>query len=315
MSKKTNRNRRQERNQKQTAKSIFIRGFLQSFFIVAILLIAGTIGYQTTMRLWNVPPKEDVKIEVPKPTAVPITAPSVDEVSKNLIFCYDKDTHIISKLVLEIFHCERKQLTYITIPMSTQFTMSDILYKKMISVQPSIPQIFRLSTMARYLEREQVFDYGVLVVEDMLQIDISYYTVLPVELYQAVFEEKNITDGVNAVLISSGKDKGTADEKKSTGSGQSSDRHEIVAEVFKRNYIKTLESITSVEELSTYIEDIYADINSNLSLKEKMNYLESYSRTTLNNVSFTRIAGNDRNSGFVLDDGRLSQQLYELDAY
>ncbi len=307
MDKKTSRKRQQLRKGKQTAKSMFIRGFLQSFFIVAILLTAGVIGYQVTMKLWRIEPEEIVVEEKPEPTPVPITVASVDEVSKNLIFCYNSETHIINKLVLEVFHCEKKQLTYITIPLSTQFTMSDILYKKLIAVQPSIPQIFRLSTMTRYLDSEVVFDYGTLMIEDLLDLDISYYTVIPLDLYQSVFEERSIRDGATVSDIMAGEN--------APISGDGDTDFPIVAEVFTEKYIEELGEISSVEELSTYIETTYEDIISNLSVKEKMNYLESYSKTSLNDVSFTRVAGNDRNSGYVVDESRMRQQLQSLEVY
>lgn len=301
MNKRTSRRRHPGKRRKQTAKSMFIRGFLQSFFIVAILLTAGIVGYQTTMKLWMVEEEPDLMAEEPESTPISITTPSIDEVSKNLIFCYDAETHVISKLILEVFHCERKQMTYITIPTSTQFTMSDVLYKKLIAVQPSIPQIIRLSTMTRYLDASVIFDYGVLMVEDMLGLEISYYTVLPVKLYQSVYEEKSIPDGISAssLLI------GESEQQQETS---------VEAEVFTQKYLEYLETIESAEELSTYIEEVYASLQSNLALEEKMNYLESYCKTSEEDVSFTRIAGEDRNSGFVLDREKARQQLQQLGA-
>ncbi len=318
MKNKTNRKKQTGKKRKQTAKSIFIRGFLQSFFIVAILLTAGIVGYQTTMKLWMVEPEKIEVVEKPKPTSIPITEPSVDEVSKNLIFCYDSENHIISKLVLEVFHCERKQLTYITIPMSTQFTMTDVLYKKLIAVQPSIPQMIRLSTMIRYLDSSVIFDYGVLLVEDMLNLDISYYTVLPVELYQSVFEERSIPERINIGGLLSEGEGNAADtiEMDMTKNGEAEQpvTVTVAAEVFKEEYIELLDTMKSSEEISSYIEKLYDEMKSNLSVNGKMNYLESYLMTSLEDVSFTRIAGNDRNSGFTVDESKARLQLQELGA-
>jgi general stress protein CsbA len=297
---------------------MFIRGFLQSFFIVAILLAAGIIGYQATMKLWMIEPEQTEVAEKPEPTVVPITEPSVDDVSKNLIFCYDSESHIISKLILEVFHCERKQLTYITIPMSTQFTMTDVLYKKLIAVQPSIPQMIRLSTMIRYLDTSVIFDYGVLMIEDMLDLDISYYTVMPVELYQSIFEERSIPDRINVTdLMSDGGSKVTDNFEKDTAETdeeETADEVVVIAEVFNEEYIEDLDTIKSVEEISSYIETLYEKMESNLSVSSKLNYLDSYSMISIDNVSFTRIAGNDSNSGFVVDENKAQQQLQELGA-
>jgi hypothetical protein len=329
LSNRSARGRLNTKKRRKTVKNIFIRGFLQSFFIVAILLTAGILGYQTTMKLWMIEPEQKVETEKPEPTAAPITIPSIDEVSRNLIFCYDYDNKTINKLVLEIFHCEKKELTYITIPMSTQFTMTDTLYKKLIAVEPSIPQIIRLSAVRRYLEESVVFDYGVLLIEDMLKLGISYYTVLPIELYQTIFDERSMKTGENAAWLLSGEsivvkdhesgisetaEAGLSDGTKTglqeEAGGRESDQ--VVAEVFRKDYLKVLDRIESIEELRAYIEELYQDIKSNLSLFEKMNYLESYARTSLKNVSFTRIAGRDSNSGFVMDEEQTARLLHEL---
>ena len=420
MKKNAGSTRKPKRNRRQTVKSMFIRGFLQSFFIVAILLTAGIVGYQTTMRLWTIPEKQPEVTVSPEPTPGLITAASVDEVSKNLIFCYDSETGVISKLVLEVFHCERKQLTYLTIPMSTQFTMSDTLYRKLNVIMPSIPQMLRLSAMVRYLDASVIFDYGVLMVEDMLGVKISYYTVLPIELYQSIFEEQSIPDGISAADIlgiaketpakekkdslqgatekseteksdseKSDSEKGDAEqndavkdetmknatkkydnkesdtkktdteqsdskktdskkidseqtdskktdaEKSDTEKSSDTKKYDnkesdtkktdteqsdvqadlIVAEVFQKNYIQTIREIDSTEEISTYIEEVYDKLDSNLKVREKMNYLESYSKTTLWLVTFTRLAGDVKNSGFVMDSEAARQQLLELGAY
>ncbi len=325
MKKKAVRHKHPGRRGRQTAKSMLIRGFLQSFFIVAILLIAGTIGYQTTMKLWMIPEKEPVTQVQPEPTPEPITVPSVDEVSRNLIFCYDAETKVISKILLEVFHCERKQLTYITIPTETQFTMSDILYRQLIAVEPSIPQMLRLSAMTRYLDSSVIFDYGELMVEDMLGLEISYYTVVPVELFQTIFEEKSISDGISAADIMEGSydisakqaGESSAEQNKQASSPTETEQQNnpVIAQVFTRDYVRTIDKLDNTEQISTYIEELYPPLQSNLPVSQKMNYLDSYSKTSLEEVSFTRLAGFDKNSGFVMDPKLVQEQLRELGVF
>lgn len=316
MTRKTRNKFKGGRSRQQTAKRMFIRGFIQSFFIVAILLTAGVLGYQMTMRLWKPEMKEMEITERPVPAPKPITEPSIDEVSRNLIFCYDSEKHIISKLILEVFHCEKKQLTYITIPMSTQFTMKDILYKKLIALQPSIPQLLRLSTMVRYLDSGVIFDYGVLLAEDMLGMDISYYTVIPVKLYQSIFEERSIPDRISLQELMSAEGITTkrGGGKSTAGTKASGAPEEITltAEVFTKEFMKQANKLQDTMEIGSYMEELYQEVSSNLPLEGKLNYLESYSVTQAEEIRFTRIAGNERNSGFVLDEAKALQQLREL---
>jgi hypothetical protein len=275
---------------KYNVKRMFLKGFVQSFFIVAILLGVGALGYKITMRLWL--PKEVIsrELEAPEPTPEPITTASVDDISKNLIFCYDEKKEKITKLILEVYHCEKKQLTYITIPMNTQVTMSDTLYKRLIVVQPSIPQIMRLSSISGYFEKDTVFDYGVLIMEDVLKQSISYYTVLPQELYSGIFSEQM------------------------EGSGEDETGKEAV-EVFTKDYMRFLEEIRTEEELRSYIKELYHSIGTNLSLQDKLKYLDSYMNTSLSNISFERLPGKEYNSGFIPDELRIKTRLEELTAY
>jgi hypothetical protein len=131
---------------------------------------------------------------------------------------------------------------------------------------------------------------------------------MPVELYQSIFEERSIPDRINVTNLMSDKDTAV------TGEVESADALVVIAEVFKEEYIERLDMIRSTEEISSYIETLYEEMNSNLSVNSKMNYLESYSMISMDNVSFTRIAGNDSNSGFAVDENKALQQLQELGA-
>lgn len=276
---------------------MFFKGLLQSFFIVALLLGAGVLGYQLTMK--NLQPEEAILAYQEDTVPESITQARVDDISKNLIYCYNEDTGEITKLLLEIFDCKNKQLTYITIPMRTQITMSDSLYRKMVAVNPQIPQVMLLSSMTKYLDSDTVFDYGVLMLDDLLGIDISYYTATPQSTYDTIFTEKVPTDS----------DGNTDDGEINNTSGQT-----LPVEAFTDDYITFLKTIKTEEELGTYIESFYSDVRSNLSAHDKMNYLDSYRATPLSNVSFELISGNNQNSAFLIDKEQSAQRLNELTA-
>lgn len=304
-----------KKKQKHNIKSMFLKGLLQSFFIVVILLGAGVLGYNTTMKLWMTDEEAPEVTQAPESTPQPITTASVDDISKNLIYCYDGGK--ITGLVLEIFHCEKKQMTYITIPLDTQFTMSDTLYKKLIVVQPATPQIIRLSSITRYFEPDLVFDYGVLILEDMLKLKISYYTVVPQELYDTIFSEQEIAQKADQknVMDETGMAGNADNSNKLDVTKDAEDTAKVPAFVFTDDYRKFMEGIKTEEELKSYIEDIYPSLITNLSLQDKMNYLESYVNTQPINVTFERLPGKQLNSGFILDEIKTSERLSELTAY
>jgi hypothetical protein len=294
---------RKAKNTGNKAMKMFIRGFIQSFFIVAILLGIGVLSYQVTMRFGKNTEEGVIVAYKEQPESAQISEASVEEVSKNLIYCYNEKTKEIDKLVLEIFQSEKKQLTYITIPVRTQFTMSDSLYRKLVLVHPAMPQMITLSTMTRYLDEDTVFDYGAMMVEDMLGMDISYYTAIPKEIYDTMFEEQNIKEENQAEdKASDASEDAVVEEQKKT----------MQVEVFNKEYIEFLSTHQTSQDVSTYIEGLYSSVQSNLSLKDKMSYLESYCSTPIENVSFDRIKGEDFNSAFVIDLGQAAKQIEEL---
>lgn len=297
-----------KRRKKRTAKSMLIKGLLQSFFIVAILSGAAVAGYQVTMKLWSVEEKEMEIVDV-TPTPEPITVPSVDDVSKNLIYCYDREDNRISRLLLEVFNCHKKELAYMTIPIDTKLTMSDTLYRKLIVVKPEIPQIIKLSSVTKYLDEETIFDYGVLMMEELLGTDISYYTVIPEDLFMETFEERVIPAGTSvADCLSEG-------EKPAAAVTDTAREEEIKPEptqVFTEQYIETIRELDTEEKIKTYLEELYPKLNSNLPLQDKINYIECYSETTPEQVIFLRLAGEELNSGFEMDPIQSAGQLREL---
>ncbi len=294
------------KRKKQTAQSMLIKGFLQSFFIVAILFGSAVLGYQTTLKLFSVEEKEPVIVDM-TPTPEPITSPSMDEISKNLIYCYDKEDHRISRLLLEVLNCHRKKLAYITIPLDTKLTMSDTLYRKLVIIKPEIPQIIKFSSVTKYLEEETVFDYGVLMAEDLLGTDISYYTVIPEDLFTEIFEERVIPAGTSVA------DLRTEEETPSVTVGEE-EIHSEPTQIFTGQYITKIYGLDTKEKLQTYLEELYPKLTSNLFLQHKINYIESYSELSEEQVIFLRLAGEDRNSGFEVNLLEVAGQLKDLTA-
>ena len=272
---------------------------LKYVIIILFLLTVGIFGYALTIYFFTDPDSDILVVNQIQQEQEPITKASIDDISKNLIYGYDKKTGEINHIVLEIFHCKKKQLTYITIPTRTQFTMSDTLYRKLVPDYPSIPQVIKLSAMSKYLDDDTRFDYGVLILEDLLGIDISYYTAIPQEIFDEIFTMDEIT----RVKDTDAEDEKTEDDV---------NKEVVQAAVFKASYKKKMEKLKTKEDLSNYLEELYSEITSNLSLHDKMNYLDSYCKTSISNVSFDLIRGDDRNSAFVMNTTLAEKQLAQL---
>lgn len=269
---------------KQRAVKMLLWRFLSSFLILSLLIGVGIISYQMVLHFWG--------ITVEAPAAVPIiehqekigiTPVRIDDISKNLIYCIDEETGEIIKVTLEIFQCSEKKMTYITIPVRTQYTMSNSLYQKLIVVYPAIPQLLKLSNITKYFSDETVYEYGCLIIEDLLDTSISYYSTIPESLYQTMF----VTTSTSGEL----------------------EQSSIPMDVFSESYKELLKSLQTEEELRQFIQDTYPSIQSNLTLFGKMNYAESYCGTLMHSISFELLSGKDKNSAYIIDVAMAKQQI------
>ena len=260
------------------AVKLFLRGLIKSLICLLFLIGVGVLSYKAVIYFIHIPEEEAVVAFDTTNVHEPITEASVDDISKNLIFAIDEETGHISKLILEIFHCEDRKLYYITVPIKTQFTMSDKLYQRLILEDPAIPQLIKLSSITNYFPEDTVYDYGVLLVEDLLGIKLSYYTAIHKSIYDNIFITEEAPIG------------GTLIEAR-----------ELPREVLSADYIEFTKTITTQEKLKSYIEELYPLVTSNLTLTDKMNYMDSYSSLTRSNLYFELIAGENTNSAFVVD--------------
>lgn len=273
-------------NLKRNTGRYFLKIFIMSFFIVVLLLSAGVLSYKAVMHFWQ--PKEDSTVAYQNETLPEKSSRVViEEISKNLIICYDKSTKNITKIVLEILNSHSKQLTYVTVPVRTELTLSGSLYKKMIIDCPEVPQVLKLSTLSKYLVPDKAFEYEVLIIENLLGIKISYYTAIPSDTYDTIFTQKSVKKaGFDAVSM----------------------------EVFSKDFNSYLETLTSRDALAAYLEEIYASIDSSLALKDKKKYLDYYSEALPEHVSFELIEGYNQNSAYTIDMEDAAQQLSLLTA-
>jgi hypothetical protein len=273
------------------AGRLFITGFLKSLLFFGLFLLISVSSYKIFMRYYGME-ESDVAAAIPQGSGNHvITEPQIDVISRHLIYCVDEETGDIQKLVLEVFDCERLKLNFITIPVRTQITLPERLHKELVLIKPSIPGFLKLSAITGYLPEETVYEYGVRIIEEMLGIKISYYSVVPQSVYDTVFETKDT-------------DTGTA--------GMQGKDNAYPAEVFSDAFLEHLHSITTESQLYDYLKDLYGKIQSNLSFEEKLNYMESYIKLPGGNISFSVIPGEDTNSGYIIDEESAAVRLKAL---
>lgn len=93
-----------------------------------------------------------------------------------IIFYESNETKELKEVVLEILNSTTNQLTYIEIPNNTKINVSSKLYQKLSAIYPEMPQYFQLERLETMFDEEKRYGYGQLILDDMLEIDSSYYS-------------------------------------------------------------------------------------------------------------------------------------------
>lgn len=273
---------------RKSAGKMFAIGFLKSLIFLVLFALIGIASYKTVIHFYGIEDTDTIEVIPSVKKEEVITEAKIDVVSKHLIYGVDDETGEITRLILEIYDCERLMLYYITIPIKTPLTLSDSLHRELVLIKPSIPQFLKLSAITGYLPKETVYDYGVLIIEELLGIQISYYTVVPQSIYETVFETEIINHEVN---------------------GQPDPQNTYPRELFSEDFLGHLRTIETEGQLYSYIKELYSKIYSNLSFEDKLNYMESYLNTPGENIIFELIAGENSNSAYTIDKSLISRQL------
>ncbi len=273
---------------RKSAGKIFAIRFLKSLLFFIFIGIIIVFVYKLVINVYGDEDERFVEAVTAVRKQTFLTEASIDDVSKHLIYCVDEETGDIKKLILEIYDCQRLMLYYITIPIKTQLTLSDSLHRELVLIKPSIPGFLKLSAITGYLPKETVYEYGVLMIEELLKIQISYYTVVPQSIYDTVFETELIGQKAN---------------------NKQSPENAFPREVFSDVFLEHLRTIETETGLRNYIEELYTKVTSNLSFEDKLNYIESYLSTQGKNIIFEVIAGEDSNSAYTIDEFLVDKQL------
>ena len=76
-----------------------------------------------------------------------------------------------------------------TIPANTQITISTDTYSDLIKVSQKLPQVAKLSDINEYFTGDVAYEYGILILQDTMDVDIGYFTAMPTEEFDKYFEK------------------------------------------------------------------------------------------------------------------------------
>jgi len=276
------------KKKKKKAVRKFLYIFLNSILIILAFMVTGFISYKLTLLYYDNfgGPKDDKTASIISELYGEV---EVTEVPKNLIYAVGEDKEL-KAVVLEIFNTKTNNMDYITIPLKSQFTLSNELYQKLCASGCDVPQIMKLSRMDDYFSDETMYEYGIIMIEDLLDVDINYYTAVPADEFKKMFKQR---DAVVAYA-----DDGT----------QMQSYYEWH---LKKSYIKKIAAFKE-EEYEDYIKEISDFCESNLNIKSKLEYAKSYVNINPNLIYEHSLYGKLNNSDFEINVEASNQMIQTI---
>lgn len=243
----------------------FVSACLRLFVYLVIFGAVGICSYQLTVTHYS-ETKEYVS-EGKQNTNQIIAEATVDQVAVNAIFAVNQETAIIEHIVLEVFNSTTKNLDFITVPVSIQYTMGQELYARLGQVSNDVPQIITLSEIGLYFDQAEAYEYGVLILEELLDRHISFYTAMITEDYEQFFVEASESEGTISKV--------------------------------KENVLQEMNALTTDQEFLEVLTDYYKRIQSNLTLEKRSSYITYYLNTNYDYVHYHIVEGMDRESNQI----------------
>lgn len=172
--------------QKKSMVKIVLRTFLKTMGTIILLLAIGVAGYFLTMLYYRTTEKVERSTQYNHVIDV-----SVGSESSNLIYSVETDTKLVRAVVLELFDKETGNLDYVTIPNKTQISLSPQKYKEYMEISSQIPQIVTLRDINEYFTGDVAYEYGILLLQEELKVDIGYFTAMDSKEFNKRFEKKD----------------------------------------------------------------------------------------------------------------------------
>ncbi len=282
----------------------FLKNLLISLIAIAVILGVGVGSYAVSYKVLT--DMADKGVVVDSEIDDILEQAKTDEVSKNLIYVAD-DNNKITAMMLEICNTDTCNMDYITIPINTQYTIPSNMYQKLCVISEEIPQIITLSKIRQYFKtdgddstmtEDDAYGYASLIIEKMIGVDISYYTVINEATYESHYDTQKVT--VKYTKAKSSSNATPTPLPSSTPVKASPLKMKI--SVASDSYIEELTALGGDEDkIVAYIKAAYKNLTSNLTVYNKIGYIEAYEKMNPSYFHFWGIPGAYSSGTFTVD--------------
>ncbi len=309
-------------NMKKNAIIFFLKSLFKSIVVIVSVLAVGVISYKVSYEILSKQAKNG-QIDVNEQEIEEILEEAeTPELSKNLIYVVD-DKKNITHMMIEICNTATGNMDYVTVPVKTDYIIPAKMYQKLCVVDEEIPQIVRVSKLRNYfadLEDEQAYGYAELVMEKMLGIDITYYTVLSEELYESHYEE--VKAATSYEKVSNTTTTTTSTESSGATEGEAAQTGYTASVTMKlsvasESYLQQMADMSGDrEKIVEYIKGQYAQedkVQSNLTVYSKIAYIETYEKMNAAYYHYWGVPGTFSGKVFSIDTSSASAFIKKLE--
>ena len=265
-------NRLKGRIMKKKSKTTFMRGFVKTFVYLLFYALLFAVGYKGTALYLQ----HNHKTKETKNGAVNITEEGkTPSVAFNLLFAIDEDAGCLKHMVLEVLNTNTDSLSYITIPLNSSITLSSDMYERAMNQNSEMPQIIRFSELGNFMEVGDFYEFSEAVLEDYLDVDISFFTVMQNDDFNLVFKRNK----------------------------------EENCYVFRDTLKAEIDEFTE-EDIITYMKAFYKKTTCNIDLSKRLKYTPSLAGVNIDDVAFVSIPG-EKLSGSYQINKNTTEKLFK----
>jgi hypothetical protein len=188
-------------------------------------------------------------------------------------------------MLLELFDQGTKNMTYVTVPINTQVTLSQETYQELIKANAQIPQVINLKDINTYFKGDVAYEYGIMILQDALPVDIGYFTALPKEKFNVCYEFNTKKENCFSPTDS---------------------------------YISSMKKCTTESDMNDMLESLWEDQISDLTQSQKLNYAKDLAQVNWDLAHMYVLKGSEEGGVFTIGrkkSKKLISDIWEAEAY
>ena len=255
---------------KSVGMKVFFTIF-KTFMVVILMMVVGVASYQFTMKYYEV--KSD---ETEENSIIDIVGDvSAGEISRNIIYSVNSADSKIEAVVVEVLNTLTGNLDYLTIPAEYQITVDNEMYQRLYAAGVDVPQIMKLAQLNKFFKDDTSYEYGIILLEKALGLDIGYYTAMPSDKFNEIFVMDEtagyyrLTDAVTAEAS----------------------------------------ALADTEAMQTFIKEKCETYTTNIKIKSKLKYAENYKNVAAEYIYYYVVPG-EMADGVYVADAKKSEKLF-----